>query len=178
MGFGEIIPHLQRGVWVRRYIWHKDYAIRLMENNYLMSSINLIYHLGDTYAPHKGDDLNQNNINRGEFNKGNSEYVWRKCGLKYDVFCDDWEIADQKHMEEVVVRTEKEEEYRKAREEEMIHRGNTSSNSEDETNCDNCNIKNCDDCPIEIPGNHDVWQMLSEHIQSKKGESTLCQKPK
>lgn len=114
MKFGEVIPELRKCLWVRRSAWHPEYAVKLCNVNEdcnftdrhtvsLTSTLDLFYNLGHTYAPCKGDDLNQNNINESEY--GKKDPVWRRCGLNCDIFCDDWEIADQDLCERIVKKT-------------------------------------------------------------------------
>ena len=111
MGIEEALKALREGKWVRRKVWHPDYAIRSCNGgSALMSSINLMYHFGNTHAPLKGDDLNQNNINESEYGKSNP--TWRKCGLDQDVLCNDWEIADTEFCLKIVARSEAEDEER------------------------------------------------------------------
>jgi hypothetical protein len=117
MGIEEALAALNKGEWIRRKVWHPDYAIRgcNMGSNgkysALISSIDLMYNLGNTHAPLKGDDLNQNNINEREY--GKSDIKWRKCGLEYDVLCNDWEIGDSAFYATIVKRTEVENEERR-----------------------------------------------------------------
>lgn len=110
MGIEEALKALREGKWVRRKVWHPDYAIRSCNResdgkySALISSINLMYSFGNTHAPLKGDDLNQNNINKREYGKNNPQ--WRKCGLDQDVLCNDWEVADTEFCLKIVARTE------------------------------------------------------------------------
>jgi hypothetical protein len=105
MGIEEALKALREGKWVRRKVWHPEYAIRSCNGESdLISSINLMYHFGNTHAPLKGDDLNQNNINEREYGKSNP--TWRKCGLDQDVLCNDWEIADTEFCLKIVARSE------------------------------------------------------------------------
>lgn len=111
MGIEQALKALREGKWVRRKVWHSDYAIRSCNGgSALMSSINLMYNFGNTHAPLKGDDLNQNNINEREYGKSNP--TWRKCGLDQDVLCNDWEIADTEFCLKIVARSEVEDEER------------------------------------------------------------------
>jgi hypothetical protein len=105
MGIEEALKVLKEGKWVRRKVWHPEYAIRSCNGgSALISSINLMYHFGNTHAPLKDDDLNQNNINEREYGKHDPK--WRKCGLDQDVLCNDWEIADTEFCLKIVARSE------------------------------------------------------------------------
>jgi hypothetical protein len=110
MGIEKALKALREGHWIRRKVWHPDYAIRSCNKetdgtySALISSINLMYWFGNTHAPLRGDDLNQNNINEREYGKSNPE--WRKCGLDQDVLCNDWEIAGTEFCLKISERSE------------------------------------------------------------------------
>lgn len=106
MGITEALKALQNGKWIRRKIWHPEYAIRLCnvdyENGkavwrddipiYGMSTLGYLYHFMSTSVPHVNEDLHESN---------------RKYeGMQHDIMCNDWEIADTEFCLKIAARSE------------------------------------------------------------------------
>jgi hypothetical protein len=164
MKFGEIIPHIRKVMWVRRAAWHPEYAIKLCNVNtdgtwdkkqssvFFTSTLDLFYHLGMSSAPLKGENLNEN------------DYRHQHYGLNHDIFCGDWEVANQDKCETVLNRSIKEREnwlrkmdearlrvfntIEKVTTTETIVNPQIELDEEDYPLCQDCADMDCDDCPV------------------------------